>query len=267
MKNILKNTFAILAITAFFVSCTSDDNVVNDISGTGNLDVEFDNAFADNDLMLNIQSNTTSYDEVLKIGKVKYVISNIVLTNENGTTFTYPKNESYFIVDESDETSLVLDLENIPAGNYTKIKFGIGVDQAQYDLGESNQGGFLAQAQNQGMMTSWTEGYIFISFDGTFTAPTVTTPTDFMVQLCKANSSYNYTEVTLNLPTKALVRTTITPELHIVADVSKIIDGTNKVKLSDNTMDGMAMIMDGANMAAISANLLSMFTVAHVHND
>lgn len=268
MKNILKNTLAILAITALFTSCNSDDAVVNNISGTGNIGIEFDNAFGENDLILNTQSNTTSNDEVLKIGKIKFIISNIVLTDENGVTFTYPKNESYFIVDESDESSLVLDLENIPAGNYTKVKFGIGVDQAQYELGESNQGDFLVCAQNQGMMSGWADGYKFILFEGIFTAPTITNPTDFIVHTCKTYPSYNYTEVTLDLPTKALVRTTITPELHIVADLSKIIDGNNKIKLSDHVMEGTgAMIMDDATMAGISLNLISMFTVAHVHND
>jgi hypothetical protein len=74
--------------------------------------------------------------------------------------------------------------------------------------------------------------------------------------------------VTLDLPTKAMVRTTISPEIHIVADVSKIIDGTNKFKFSDYTAGGMgAMIMDGANVSLITANVKGMYTVAHVHND
>jgi hypothetical protein len=65
-----------------------------------------------------------------------------------------------------------------------------------------------------------------------------------------------------------LVRTTITPEVHIITDLSKIIDGTNKIKLSDNNANGMgAMIMSGTNLPLITQNVATMFSVAHVHND
>ena len=83
------------------------------------------------------------------------------------------------------------------------------------------------------MMWSWSAGYKFMAFEGTFTSPTVTKETPFMVHTGQTGTDYNYTEITLDLPTKAMVRTTITPEIHMVTDLSKIIDGTNKIKLSD----------------------------------
>jgi hypothetical protein len=265
MKNLLSKAIAIIALSAVFAGCTNNDEV---ISGTGNLGVEFDNSFGSNDLILSMQANTTSNGEVLKINTVKYIISNIVLTKEDGTTFTYPKNESYFIVDEATEASHLLKLTNVPAANYTRVKFGIGVDQAHYNLGEDGQGVFLTQAQTAGMIGSWSTGYKTLAFEGTFTSPTVANSTSFMVHTGQTGTNYNYTEVTLDLPTKAMVRTTIAPEIHVVADVSKIIDGTNKIKLSDNNMGGMgAMIMGGANLSLITANVSAMFTVAHVHND
>lgn len=265
MKNIRNKAIAIIALSTVFTGCTNNDEV---ISGTGNVGVEFDNAYGNNDLILNTQVNTTSNNEVLKINTVKYIISNIVLIKEDGTTFTYPKSESYFIVDEATETSHLLELTNVPAANYTKVKFGIGVDKAQWELGATGQGNFLATAQAADMLWSWSAGYKFLAFEGTFTAATVVNSTSFMVHTGQTGTDYNYTEVTLDLPTKAMVRTTITPEIHIVADVSKIIDGTNKIKLSDNNMGGMgAMIMGGTNLPLITANLNGMFTVAHVHND
>lgn len=265
MKNLLNKAIAIIAISVVFVGCTNNDEVV---SGTGNLGVEFDNAFGSNDLILNTQTNTTSSNEVLKISTIKYIISNIVLTKEDGTTFVYPKSESYFIVDEATEASHLLELTNVPAANYTKVKFGIGVDKAQWELGAMGQGNFLAVVQAAEMMWSWSAGYKFLAFEGVFTSPTVPNSTSFMVHTGQTGTDYNYTEVTLDLPTKAMVRTTIAPEIHVVADLSKIIDGTNKIKLSDNNMGGMgAMIMGGANLPLITANLKGMFTVAHVHND
>ena len=257
-----------MAIALAFTSCSDDDSAVKDVSGTGTIGIEFDNAYGDNDLILNNQANITSNNEVLKISTIKYIVSNIVLIKADGSAFTYPKSQSYFIVDETDINSNVIDLTNVPAGDYTKIKFGIGVDQAQFNLGASGQGDFLALAQAEDMLWSWSAGYKFLAFEGTFTSPTVTTATPFMVHTGQTGTAYNYTEVTLDMPSKALVRSTITPVVHIVADLSKIIDGTNKIKLSDNNEGGMgAMIMGGANLPLITANLNNMFSVNHVHND
>lgn len=267
MKTILKNTVAVLAMAIALYSCSSDDSTPA-ISGTGNLKIEFDNAFGDNDLILGTQPNTTSQGETLKISSVKYIVSNIVLTNENGETFTYPKSQSYFITDETDPESQVIELHDIPAGNYTKIKFGIGVDQEQFNSGASGQGDFLAHAQAEEMLWSWSAGYKFLAFEGTFTSSTVTSETPFMVHTGQTGTDYNYNDMTLELPSDALVRTSITPQIHLIADVSKIIDGQNKIKLSDNNMGGMgAMIMGGTNLALVTANLDGMFSVDHVHND
>jgi hypothetical protein len=258
----------LLTLTAFFVSCSDDDTTVSDTSGNGTLEVEFDNAFGGDDLLLNSQTYSTSQNEVLTISSVKYIVSNIVLTKEDGTTYTYPKSESYFIVNEAETDTHVLSLENVPAGNYTKIKFGIGVDQEQFNLGASGQGNFLAWAQQEDMLWSWSAGYKFLAFEGTFTSPTVTADTSFMVHTGQTGTDYNYTEITLDMPTKALVRQTITPVVHIVTDVSKIIDGTNKISLSDNNAMGMgAMIMGGDLLPLITANLNGAFSVNHVHND
>jgi hypothetical protein len=266
MKFQIKKIIAVVAIAFALGSCSNNDDEA--VVGEGNLGLEFDNVFGSSNLILNTQSNVTSQGETLKISDVKYIISNIVLTKEDGTTFTYPKSKSYFVVDEADAETQEIELENIPAGDYTKIKFGIGVDKAQFDLGATGQGNFLTIADEAGMMWSWSAGYKFVLFEGKFTSSTVTAETAFMVHTGQTGTDYNYTEVTLDLPTKALVRTTITPDVHIFADVAKIIDGKNKIKLSDNNMGGMgAMIMGGTNLPLITANLSTMFTVNHVHND
>lgn len=267
MKNTLYKALALVAISISLTACSNDDNK-NDLSGSGSLILEYDNGFGANDLILNTQGNTTSNNEVLKVSLVKYIISNVVLTKADGTTLVYPKSKSYFIADEGSADGHEFKLTDIPAGDYTKVKFGIGVDEDQWKLGASGQGDFLAKADKAGMLWSWAAGYKFLAFEGTFTSATVTTATSFMIHTGKTGTNYNYTEVTLDLPTKALVRTAITPTVHIKIDLSKIIDGTNKIKLSDNNAGGMgAMIMGGANLPLITQNISAMFKVDHVHND
>ena len=268
MKFQINKIIAVMAITLVLFSCSKDDKNTETITGQGKLGIEFDNIFGSANLILNSQANVTSQGETLKISDIKYIISNIVLTKEDGSTLVYPKGDSYFIVSEANIESQDIELKNIPAGNYTKIKFGIGVDETQYNAGQTVQGNFFAQAQNEDMAWTWSAGYKHILFEGMFTSPTVATPTIFMVHTGKSGANYNYTDVTLNFPDKALVRTTITPDVHIFADVAKIIDGTNKIKLTDNNTGGMgAMIMGGSNLPLITANLSNMFTVDHVHNN
>ncbi|CAM2785888.1 hypothetical protein SAMN05444355_102144 [Flavobacterium frigoris] len=265
MKNLLYKAVAVLAMSAALTACSNDETTV---SGTGKVALEFDNSFNGNDLILETQANTTASNEVLKITAIKYIISNIVLTKEDGTTFTYPKSDSYFIVDEATATSHVLDLKNVPAANYTKVTFGVGVDKAQWELGATGQADFLAKAQAEGMMWSWSAGYKFIAFEGTFTSATVGTALPFKVHTGQTGTDYNYATIILDLKTKALVRSNITPQIHIVTDLSKVLNSTNVIKLSDNNPNGTgAMIMGGANLPLVTQNVATMFTVDHVHND
>lgn len=267
MKHIFKKAAGILVATFLLTSCTDNNDSVDTISGQGKIGLEFDNVFNGANLILNTQINTTSQSENLKIADLKYIVSNIVLIKEDGSTYTYPKNKSYFIVDETDDASQNIELTDVPAGNYVGVKFGIGVDEAQFNLGAAGQGDFLTLAQNEGMLWSWSAGYKFVKFEGTFTSSSVTSDTSFMVHTGKTGTDYNYKEITLSFPEKALVRTTISPDVHIFADASKIIDGNNKISLTANNMGGMgAMIMGGANLPLITSNLGGMFSVNHVHN-
>lgn len=260
MKFQLKNILAVMAISVTLFSCSNDDDDEM-ITGNGNLKLEFDNVYKSANFAFNT-NYTNSNAEVVAVSKVKYIVSNIVLTKEDGTTFTYPKSQSYFIVDEATPATLVLNLSNIPAGNYTKVKYGIGVDKTQWEAGATGQGDFLATAQTAGMMWSWSAGYKFLAFEGTFTAPTVTTAKEFKVHTGQTGTDYNYAEVTLSFPENALVRTTITPQVHIMTDLSQVIDGTNKINLTE-----AATVMGGAKLALVTTNVSSMFKIDHVHND
>ena len=259
MKFQIKNILAVVAISVVLFSCTNNDD--ESITGEGSLKVEFDNIYKTADFAANT-NYTNSNGEIVSVSKVKYIVSNIVLTKEDGTTFTYPKSQSYFILDELTPSTLVLNLSGIPAGNYTKIKYGIGVDKAQWEVGATGQGDFLTTAQAAEMMWSWSAGYKFVAFEGTFTSATVTAATQFKVHTGQTGTDYNYAEVALDLPVNALVRTTITPQIHIMADLSQIIDGTNTINLSEG-----ATIMGGAKLALVTANIANMFEVEHVHND
>lgn len=259
MKFQLKSIVAVMAIALAFTSCSDDDN--NAITGEGNLKLEFDNVYGDADFAFNTPY-TNSNGEVVKASNAIYIVSNIVLTKENGSTYTVPKSESYFFVNEADAASTLLNLPNIPAGNYTKVTLGIGVDQAQFNAGADGQGSMWTDAQALGMTWSWAAGYKFVKFEGTVTSATHT-DANYRVHTGKTGDVYNYAEVVLDLPENALVRTNITPQVHIMADLKKIVDGTTVI----NFEEGLD-VMGGTKVQNISANNVpTMFEVHHVHND
>lgn len=246
-------------------SCSSDEET---ISGEGAINLEFDQVFGGADLILRNQANTLSNGEILRVEEMKYIVSNIRLKKADGTTYTVPKASSYFIIDETDLASQTISLPNIPAGDYVSVTFGIGVDEEQFNLGAAGQGNFLALAEAEGMMWSWSAGYKFVMFEGTFTTPTQTEAAVFMVHTGRTGLAYNYTEVTLNLPENAKVRTSITPKVHIFTDTKEILDGQNKISLAASNTSGMgAMIMGGARLGEITTNVSQAFEVDHVHND
>lgn len=237
MKKLQYRLFAV-AIAATLFSCSNDNN--NDTTGNGKIILEFDNAYGANDLILNTQENTTSNNEVLKINTIKYLISNVVLTKADGTTFTYPKSKSFFIADEASSTGHEFELEDLPAADYIKVQFNVGASDEQL------------KSTNPAITD-------FLTFEGSFTSTTQTTATPFAIHTAKTTSNTNNL-ITLNFPTKALVRSTITPEVHLITDLSKILDGPNKIKLSGTTFDANVLIL-------LTQNLETMFRVDHVHND
>lgn len=259
MKNLIKNIAILWVATTILFSCSNNDD--DTTNATGTLKVEFDNIYGDANFAFNTPY-TNSNGEIVKVTDVVYIVSNIVLTKENGSTYTVPKSDSYFFVNEADAASTLLSLPNIPAANYTKITFGIGVDEAQFNVGGEGQGNLWERADAQGMTWSWAAGYKFIKFEGTYTSPSFT-DVSFMVHTGKTGEIYNYAEVSLNLPENALVRSTITPQIHIMANLKDIIDGNTVVNFEEG-----GMIMGGAKVQNIMANNVpNMFEVHHVHND
>lgn len=260
MKFQLKNIAIALIATLTITSCSNDDDTAS-IAGQGTIKLEFDNIYGDANFAFNTPY-TNSNGEVIKATSAIYIISNIVLSKEDGSSYTIPKSESYFFVNEEDIASTILSLPNIPAGNYTKISFGVGVDEVQFNAGAEGQGDMWTNAQNVGMTWSWAAGYKFIKFEGTYSS-TSYTDASFMVHTGKTGSVYNYASVTLDLPENALVRSNITPQVHIMADLKKIIDGSTIINFEEG-----GMVMGGTKVQNIMANNVpNMFEVHHVHND
>ncbi|AQW97247.1 hypothetical protein M2T70_16405 [Elizabethkingia anophelis] len=264
-----------IGITLFTLSsCRNSDSTETEDTTPGNLQIKFENGFNNlGDIVLGQTAQTSSGGQKHNFTTLKYIVSNIVLIDENGKEFKYNYNnpdKGAFIIDQSEAKAgiVYIDLADIPRNNYKKIRFGLGISQSAYLLGQDGQGIFWQKAKAAGMAWSWASGYIFTKLEGNYGS--ATPDTKFMNHCGNmGNTSANntadlYREITLNLPMTARVTKNIKPSVHILADLNQYLSGQTALTL--NKDNEMAM---GSNqhLVNVTNNITKMFRVDHVHND
>lgn len=264
-----------IAFTFFtFTSCRNNDEDDSSTETKGNLQIKFENGFNNlGDIVLNQTTQTSSQGQKHQFSNVKYVISNISLIDEKGNEFKYNENnpdKGAFIIDQDDAVAgiVYVNLNEVPKNNYKKVKFGLGISQNAYLLGQDGQAEFWNKAKQKGMSWSWAAGYVFVKLEGKY--GTASPVTEFMNHTgnmgnVTANGTPDlYREITLNLPTTARVTGQITPSIHILADFNQYLSGETSLAL--NTTNDM-MMGSSQHLVDVTNNLTKMFKVDHVHND
>ncbi|WP_291076728.1 MULTISPECIES: MbnP family protein [unclassified Empedobacter] len=264
-----------IALLTLFTSCNNDDDF-SEIKSTetGKIQLKFENGF-DNlgGIVLDQTTQTSSNGQKHKLTTLKYIISNITLIDEKGNEFDYHKNDpdkGAFVINQDSAIANVvyLNLDNIPQNKYTKIRFGLGVSQKAYLLGQTGQATFWEKAKKNGMTWAWAAGYVFFKIEGFYGKTTTDTffltHTGNMGDINKNNVQDLYKEVTLDLPTSARVTSKIKPSIHIMANLNTYLSGNHKLTLDESNNN----IMGSSNFAQlVTENIQNMFRVDHVHND
>ncbi|CAZ94181.1 MbnP family protein [Zobellia galactanivorans] len=263
MKHSLLALSALFAL--FMTSCSNDDDMSDDdaLTGSGEISIKFDNGYNGNDLVLGVENAANANGEKITINRFNYIISNVRFVNKDGEEYAYDKDNSYFIISQEEEEDQI-ELDDIPAGEYTTLKFGVGVDQEKYLQGSEGQGDFLVEAEENNMMWSWQAGYKFLNFEGTFTSESITEATEFKIHMGSHGSSLdNYKEVVLQLPMNVRVSDEIDSNIHLKIDASKILAGaTNSISLTEKQV----IMVDAEKSPQIAVNTSEMFEVDHIHN-
>ncbi|MFT5249457.1 MAG: hypothetical protein ACI93P_001183 [bacterium] len=170
----MKNITLLLTVMIVLLSCSSDDDKASEFL----ISVTNSQHWDEQDYDVTIDDfGTTEYinanGEVLKIQKIRYLISKVILTNSFGDEIEIG---DYRLVDLTDVNSLSY-AQNIvvPPGTYTSISFVYGfneednIDQEYADLN-------TASWNWPGMLGG---GYHFMQFEGTFTNSTTLNPLPF----------------------------------------------------------------------------------------
>ena len=286
MKN-FKNILLAITVSLGILSCSNDDDapVANDVT------LAFHNTFGDKTIVLGdansstATENTSTEGQVHHFAEVKYVISNIRLIQVDGTEIPYNINDldnGATVVNLSDPSSLNYVLNTIPSGEYSQIKFGLGVRNNLNTLDQVSFPSFYALAgeNDTEMHWEWGTGYRFTKIEGFYdvdnktlsvhTGSTVEGTIDDETTYTQGVDAYR--EITLNLPTNAMVGNSA-PTITIKADFDMLLSGsTNTVILGED--NAIPSIHTAANMVLFVDNLggngtsdtKGMFSIESVEN-
>ncbi|OWY24285.1 hypothetical protein C7N43_35200 [Sphingobacteriales bacterium UPWRP_1] len=263
--------FIISAVSIFLTSCDKESEI--NPNEKGSIGLHFDNRAGSSDLALNTGNYTNALNQALNITTFNYFVSNIKLHNEDGSVYTVPQAESYFLIKESEAESQEIELNDVPEGNYNKITFTIGVDSLRNTMPISERTGALDPAgEAEGMYWMWNSGYIFMKMEGTSPVAPLDSASNtnlFMYHIggfggYSSQTINNIKEVTLSFGNEsAKVRNDNmeAPEAHLYVDALKVLNGSTNIDIS-----ATPVVMFAQYSTNIANNYANMFSVNHVHN-
>lgn len=283
MKKLLFLFTMLLGVT-FFSSCDNDDD--DAVKEPGTMDVTFDNIAIVGGKQTQLTmatpgsadyNYTNEMGQKFNINLLRYYISAIELDGPNGEHYhdhmevKATESKGYYLVDESNSKSQTVTLSEIPAGEYNKITFTVGVDSAGVVDGAS--GGVLDPANK--MFWSWNSGYIAVKFEGQSdmsnggaSGETVTSDNKKGIvyhvggwkNIAGSAFVYNNKKITLAFDTNVKIEKGKSPELHLVFDVLSMFKGTKNIDFTGN--HNVHKPSDGVDMAN---NIAKAFAYDHVH--
>ena len=256
-----------LLCTTIFYSCKKDDAPAYNPAVKAALSVEFDNVAGSSDLQLNTSTYTNAAGEKFTVSRLKYYVSNFILTNVNGTVFTVPQDSCYFLVDENDPASHEPVL-NVPEGEYKTLQFVVGVDSLRSTMDISKRTGVLdSRTTAADMYWDVNNGYIFFKMEGS--SPVISNSGNgFLYYVGGYGGSSNPTPnnlktITLDLTARGTpkVQAGKDTNIHLFVDVLKALTGNTTMSFASTSM-----ILSPQQGAPVALNYTAMFRHDHTEN-
>lgn len=264
----MKILFGIALLSAtILTACKKDEPQGYNAGAKAPVSIEFDNIAGSSDLQLNTGTYINALGQSFTVSKLKYYVSNFSFTNTEGTTYTVPQSDSYFLIDESVPASL-RPVVHIPEGEYVSFRFMIGVDSLRNTMDVSHRTGVLdVSGPATDMYWSWNSGYIFLKLEGN--SPAVTGMGGLFQYHVGGFGGYstptinNLTTITVDLRARgaAKVRSGRTPNVHLFTDILKAISGGSNLDFSTTPM-----IHSPAAAVPIRNNYSTMISHDHTEN-
>jgi hypothetical protein len=263
----MKHFLFLLSTAALLIACQKEETSEYNTAIKAPVSVEFDNIAGSADLQLNTGTYANALGQNFTVTKLKYYVSNFKLTNADGTVYTVPQEESYFLIDESVANSRTLSL-NVPEGEYKTLSFVVGVDSLRNTMDVSQRTGALdVSGAATDMYWTWNSGYIFFKMDGT--SPAITTMGGVFQYHVGGFGGYNTATVnnlrtvTLDLTGRgtAKVKAARKANIHLMVDILKALNGSTNMSFSTTSM-----VHSAAAGTAVANNYTAMFSHDHTEN-
>lgn len=225
-----------------------------DTSGTGSLAVMITNVAGNQPLSLHDTWYLNENGDSFRVFEYKYYISNIMLIQENATQVL--ETESYRLINQADATSGTFIIAGLPEGDYTEIRFLLGVDERRNTSGA--QTGALDPIH--GMFWDWNTGYIMAKLEGE--SPQSLSPSKQLVYHTGGfRGEYSVLRwVTLSFPEKVIVKAGDVPEIRIAADILEWFRNPTLIKFGETS----GAMTPGEELSAIADNYADMFHITEV---
>lgn len=277
----------ILGLSLSIFSCNKDENTPDTTPKAGVLELQFDNiAIVDG---VQRQLSTVSPGSVdysyknekgqdFNISLLRYYITNVKLTGPNGESYEdkvevdASGTKGIYLIDEANLATGTFLLSDIPAGNYNKLTFTVGVEEEIVTEGAA--GGVLDPASCN-MFWNWNAGYVALKFEGQAAASQGGANGE-AIKPDNANGIvyhiggwkdvdgtalvYNNKTISLDFDTSAKVEDGQQPHVHLTFDVLKLFKGVNTVDFTGNV--NVHKPVDGK---VVAANIPAAFAYDHIH--
>ncbi len=171
----------------FIISCNKEKNNYKEDEVEVNL--SFAMKYGNKELKIN-DFHVTETQDTFRTTMLKFYISNVVLIRKDGSEYKEP--DSYHLFSLESPTKNSARIKGVPNGEYTQIRFALGIDSVRNHSGA--QVGDLDPAN--GMFWTWSEGYLFLRFEGVIKK----TPSKGLIVHIGEDRYYTPYEITLSQP-------------------------------------------------------------------
>lgn len=192
-------------------------------------------------------SYTRSNGETFQIDLLKYYISHCVLVNNAGDSVSL---NGHSLIDPINGKN-TFSASVVDIGNYNRMRFLFGVDELHNHSG--NQEGDLDPVN--GMIWTWSTGYIFYKHEGTF----IDTSGNSMPLLY--HFGMDRALVPIDVPITISIKNNMEYEVHVHFNLDQFYNG---IYFSGNNVHQSAGVADYAWMDALKTNLPASFEVSSI---
>ena len=216
------------------------------------LTIRFHNYAGESPLIFDSISYKNQLGQPYRVTMFKYYVGNFHFKNSEGGEYI---SKGYFLINQEEQGSTQISIDNIPTGMYSTISFTLGVDSID------NCSGAQAAALDpvNGMFWAWNSGYIFLKMEGISPASNSTgRRLEFHIGGYKEpNNCIKIIQLTLKHSIN--IGETTNEVIDIKADINHLFSSPNPVDFSK-----ISSVTDFHNARAVANNYSTMFSVVEV---